>query len=72
MKAGDVIKFVKYEGNDIDPSSVFHLHGKVGILITKRLESWALDWGAAWDVFVGNKIHHMCYERWMDVISENR
>ena len=72
MKIGDIVRFIEFPGNKDEPSSTFYLHGSVGILIKKRLIEWGSDWGASWDVLVSNKIYELCYERWMEVLNENR
>jgi len=73
MKPGDVIRFIEYPGNDDEPfPTQSHLHGKIGILVRRTMPKWADDWGCLWAVLVEGKLHDFCYERWIEVISENR
>jgi len=72
MEVGDLVKFVKYYDSNLLDRVSYHLVGKTGVLIRKVTDSIAEDWGAAWDVLVGDEVEPFCYERWMEVISENR
>ena len=73
MKPGDVIRFIEYPGNEDEPfSRLYHLHGKVGILVRRTMPAWGDDWGEIWTVLVDGKLHNMCYARWIEVINESR
>ena len=72
MKTGDLVKFVEHIESHTMLVTKHHLNGKTGVLIEKVVDSIADDWGAVWDVLVGDEIESFCYERWMEVINESR